>query len=156
MPLKEVAVINNWRRATWMIRWLSERVQFSSVTQSCPTLCDLTDCSTPGLPVHHQLPELAQTHVHRVSGEYRIYLFSVKYADFFLTKYQILNILTSPLNMKFMFKLQPFCHIWLHASANCKAFSASEPWYLQPFYVACSSRIHMTSSWLVPSLKYFD
>ena len=43
------------------------RNQFSSVTQSCPTLCDLMDCSTPGFPVHHQLPELTQTHVHRVS-----------------------------------------------------------------------------------------
>ena len=40
--------------------------QSSSVTQSWPTLCDLMDCSTPGLPVHHQLLELAQTHVHRV------------------------------------------------------------------------------------------
>ena len=40
--------------------------QFSSVTQSCLTLCDSMDCSMPGLPVHHQLPELAQTHVHRV------------------------------------------------------------------------------------------
>ena len=39
--------------------------QFSSVAQSCPTLCDPMDCSTPSLPVHHQLPELAQTHVHR-------------------------------------------------------------------------------------------
>ena len=42
-------------------------VQFSSVTQSCPTLCDPMNCSTPGLPVHHQLPEFTQTHVHRVS-----------------------------------------------------------------------------------------
>ena len=42
------------------------RVQFSSVTQSCPILCDLMNCSTPGLPVHHQLPEFTQTHVHRV------------------------------------------------------------------------------------------
>ena len=41
--------------------------QFSSVTQSCPTLCDPMNCSTPGLPVHHQLPEFTQTHVHRVS-----------------------------------------------------------------------------------------
>ena len=40
--------------------------QFSSVTQSCPTLCDPMDCSTPGLPVHHQLPESTQTHVHGV------------------------------------------------------------------------------------------
>ena len=38
----------------------------SSVTQLCPTLCDPMDCSTPGLPVHHQLPEFTQTHVHWV------------------------------------------------------------------------------------------
>ena len=41
-------------------------VQFSSVAQSCPTLCDPMNRSTPGLPAHHQLPELTQTHVHRV------------------------------------------------------------------------------------------
>ena len=41
--------------------------EFSSVTQLCLTLCTPLDCSTPGLPVHHQLPELAQTHVHWVS-----------------------------------------------------------------------------------------
>ena len=41
-------------------------VQFSSVAQSCPTLCDPMNCSTPGLPVHHQLPEFTQTHVHQV------------------------------------------------------------------------------------------
>ena len=42
-------------------------VQFSSVPQSCPTHCDPMNCSMPGLPVHHQLPEFTQTHVHRVS-----------------------------------------------------------------------------------------
>ena len=41
-------------------------VPLSSVTQSCPTLCDPMNCRTPGLPVHHQLPEFTQTHVHRV------------------------------------------------------------------------------------------
>ena len=41
-------------------------VQFSSVTQSCPTLCDPMNRSTPGLPAHHQLPESTQTHVHWV------------------------------------------------------------------------------------------
>ena len=41
-------------------------VQFSSVAQSCPTLCDSMNRSTPGLPVHHQLPEFTQTHVRRV------------------------------------------------------------------------------------------
>ena len=42
-------------------------VQFSSVAQSCPTLCDPMNRSTPGLPIHHQLPEFTQIHVHRVS-----------------------------------------------------------------------------------------
>ena len=43
-------------------------VQFSSVTQSCLTLCDPMNSSTPGLPVHHQFPEFTQTHVHWVSN----------------------------------------------------------------------------------------
>ena len=47
------------------IDWLS--VQFSSGVQSCPTLCDPMNCSMPGLPVCHQLPEFTQTHVRRVS-----------------------------------------------------------------------------------------
>ena len=42
-------------------------LQFSSVTQLCPTLCDPMDCTMPGFPVHHQLPEFAQTHAHWVS-----------------------------------------------------------------------------------------
>ena len=46
---------------------VSHSVQFSSVAQSCPTLGDPMNHSTPGLPVHHQLPEFTQTHVHRVS-----------------------------------------------------------------------------------------
>ena len=41
-------------------------LQFSSVTQWCLSFCDPMDCSMPGLPVHHQLPELTQTHVHQV------------------------------------------------------------------------------------------
>ena len=45
----------------------NESDQVRSVAQSCPTLCDLMNCSTPGLPVPHQLPEFTQTHVHRVS-----------------------------------------------------------------------------------------
>ena len=43
-----------------------QSVQFSSVSKSCLTLCDPTDCSMPSFPVHHKLPELAQIHVHRV------------------------------------------------------------------------------------------
>ena len=60
----------------WIIRPFKEEsvlstsissVRIRSVTQSCPTLGDPMNCSTPGLPVHHQLPEFTQTHVHRVS-----------------------------------------------------------------------------------------
>ena len=60
-------------RAMWILRcWRSytlipASVQFSSVAQSCPTLCYPMNHSTPGLPVNHQLPEFTQTHVHRVS-----------------------------------------------------------------------------------------
>ena len=45
---------------------LIHSVQFSSVAQSCPTLCDPMNCCTLGLPVYHQLLEFTQTHVHRV------------------------------------------------------------------------------------------
>ena len=45
---------------------MEQLVQFSSVAQLCPTLCDPMDCSTPGLRVHHHLPEFTQTHVHWV------------------------------------------------------------------------------------------
>ena len=55
-------------------------IQFSSVSQSCLTLCDPMNHSKPGLPVHHQLPEFTQTHVHRVSDRFlyfRLILVSV-------------------------------------------------------------------------------
>jgi len=55
-------------------------VQLSSVTQSCPTLYGPMDCSTPGFPVHHQLPELAQTHVHQV-GDVGPFRLSVLYKE---------------------------------------------------------------------------
>ena len=42
-------------------------VQFRLATQSCPTLCDPMNCSSPALPVHHQLPEFTQTYIHRVT-----------------------------------------------------------------------------------------
>ena len=53
------------------LQWLfaqSPSIQFSPVTQSCLTLCNPMDCSTPGLPVHHHLLESTQTHVHPVGG----------------------------------------------------------------------------------------
>ena len=61
--LKIVGFIKHWLSS--ILRPMVS-VQFISVAQSCPTLCDPMDCSTPGLPVHHQLPELTQIHVHWV------------------------------------------------------------------------------------------
>ena len=57
LPLEESTALSTWTGDK------HTPVQFSSVTQSCPTLWDHMDCSAPGFPVHHQLPELAQTHV---------------------------------------------------------------------------------------------
>ena len=54
-------------KSTIIKAFVMASVQFSSVTQSCPTLCDPMNRSMPGLPVHHQLPEFIETHVHQVS-----------------------------------------------------------------------------------------
>ena len=62
-PLQYSCLGNLLDRGVWLA---TVSVQFSSVAQSCPTLCDPMNHSTPGLPVHHQLPEFTQTHVHRV------------------------------------------------------------------------------------------
>ena len=61
---------SRWRKCSGLFRWPNQNmdsVQLSSVPQSCPTLCSPMDCSAPGLPVHHQLPEFTQTHVCWVS-----------------------------------------------------------------------------------------
>ena len=64
--LENSSILVNRREAKECIL-LVHSVQFSSVAQSCWTLCDPVNHSTPGLPVHHQLPEFTQTHVHGVS-----------------------------------------------------------------------------------------
>ena len=60
-------VLNMFRWIYSLVFDISDGFQFSSVAQSCPTLCDPMDCSTPGFPGRHQLPELMQIHVHWVS-----------------------------------------------------------------------------------------
>ena len=62
----EKLLLWNWKKNSH-ISVFSDHSQFSSVSQSSPTLCNLVNRSTPGLPVHYQLPEFTQTHVHRVS-----------------------------------------------------------------------------------------
>ena len=58
----------NWSKKIALFKAMVSSIQFSSVTQSRPTLCDPMNRSMPDLPVHHQLPEFTQTHVHRVGG----------------------------------------------------------------------------------------
>ena len=64
----ERTVLNKEWTFSWNLGLLFSSVHFSSVTQSCPTLCNPMNRSMPGLPIYHQLPEFAQTHVHRVGG----------------------------------------------------------------------------------------
>ena len=80
-PQKDEGEMNTWRLTNLLLtnQWANDAIkqkiinyikrsdQIRSVTQSCPTLCNPMNRSTPGLPVHHQLPEFTQTHVHRVS-----------------------------------------------------------------------------------------
>ena len=54
----------SWTQLKWLSS--SSSLQFSSVAQSCPTLCNPMDCSTSGLPIRHQLPEFTQIHAHHV------------------------------------------------------------------------------------------
>ena len=70
-PKKRKSVTASTLFPIYLLWWSDENgchhLQFSSVAQLCPTLCDPMNRSTPGLPVHHQLPEFTQTHVHWVS-----------------------------------------------------------------------------------------
>ena len=62
--IEKVGLKLNIRKTKIMASGPISSVQFSSVAQSCSTLCDPMNHSTPGLPVHHQLPEFTQTHIH--------------------------------------------------------------------------------------------
>ena len=61
---EKVGLKLNIRKTKIMASGPISSVQFSSVAQSCLTLCDPMNCSMPALPVHHQLPEFTQTHIH--------------------------------------------------------------------------------------------
>ena len=73
---KLTQVVSGWIKPKFvtlklMLSTTISSVQFNSVAQLCPTVCDPMNRSTPGLPVHHHLPEFTQTHVHRVSDAIR-------------------------------------------------------------------------------------
>ena len=79
-----------FNREWWLLLSIVTNNQFSSVAQSCPTLCNPMDCSTPNFRVHHQFPELAQTHVHWVGDAIQPYhpLLSPSPPSFSLSQHQ--------------------------------------------------------------------
>ena len=94
-------------------------VQFSSVTQSCPTLCDPMDCSTPGFPVYHQLPEFTQTHVHWVGDAIQPShpLLSPSPPTFNLSQHQVFSFesvlcIRWPKYCSFSFSISPSNEYW--------------------------------------------
>ena len=91
--------------------------QFSSVTQSCPTLCNPMDCSMPGLLVHHQLPEFTQTHVHWVGNAIQLshLLLSPSSPAFNFFQHQgLFQWVISSHHVAKVLKLQLEYGIWLH------------------------------------------
>ena len=105
------AIIFSCVLAWGCLRVLSlEVLQFSSVTQLCPILCDPMDCNTPGFPVHHQLPELAQTQVHQVDDAIQPShsLFSHSPPTFNLSQHQSLfKWVRRPKYWSFSFNISP-------------------------------------------------
>ena len=65
LPFFDSLRYNSYTIRVIHVKYISDQIR--SVAQSCPSLCNPMNCSTPGLPVHHQLPEFTETHIHRVS-----------------------------------------------------------------------------------------
>ena len=93
-------------------------VQFSTVTQLCPTLCNPIDCSTSGFPVHHQLPEVPQTHVHRIGDAIQPCrnLLSTSPPSFSLPSFRVSSnelvlCIRWPKHWSFSFSISPFMNI---------------------------------------------
>ena len=108
--------------------------QFSSVAQSCPTFCDPMDCSTSGFTVHHQHPEFAQTHVHRVGDAIQP---------------------SHPLSSHFppAFNLSQHYHLFKRVSSSYQAakvgkatYSTIHVWRI-PWTAACQASLSFTISW---------
>ena len=147
-------------------------VQFISVAQSCLTLWDPMDCSTPGLPVHHQLPELAQTHVYQVSDAIKpshpllspsppVFNLSqhqglFKMSQYFSTGGQSIGISASalvlPMNIQDWFPSELTSLISLQSNKNLLLHHSLKAWILwhSAFFIVQLSHPYMTTGppWL--------
>ena len=152
----------------WCVRDVSNQYyrnvisgQFSSVAQLCPTLCDPMDCDTPGLPVHHQLPELAQTQAHWVGDAIQpSHPLSSPSPAFNLSQHQglfpVSQLFTSggrsigasasvlPMNIRDWFPLGVACLISLKNLLQHHSSKASIPWF-SAFFMVQLSHPYMTT-----------
>ena len=85
-------------------------VQYSSVAQSCLTLYDPMNCSTPGLPVYHRLPEITQTHVHRVSDAKRSLVFPILFFTSISSHWSLKKAFLSLLAILWNLAFRCLCH----------------------------------------------
>ena len=115
-PKNAMTVPRHYQKSRWLVPQLLEwsshslayEIQFSSVAQSCPTLCDPMDCSTTGLPVHHQLLEPIQTHVHWVGDAIQpSHPLSSSPLAFNLSQHQGLFKWVSSLELQICFSISP-------------------------------------------------
>ena len=97
--------------------------QFSSVAQFCPTLCDTMDCSTPGFPVHHQLPQLIQTHFHRVGD-------AIQPSHPLLAPSPAFNLSQHQGLFKWVTSLHPVAKFWVSDSASVLPMSIQDRFHL--------------------------
>ena len=108
--------VNVWQNPPQYCNYPPKNKGFSSVTQSCPTLCKRMDCSTPGLSVHHQLPEFTQIHVHLVGDAIQPShpLLSPSPLSFSLSQHQGLSLwVSSSLTEVLEFQLQHQSFQWI-------------------------------------------
>ena len=152
-----------------LIIWTSIALQFSSVTQLCPTLCDPMDCSTPGLPVHHQLPESTQTHVHWVGDAIQPShpLSSPSLPALNLSQHQspfkwVSSSIRWPKNWSFSFNISPsnehpgpisFRMDWLDLLALKRTLQGKSKSLLQ--YHSSKASILLRSAFFIVSLLFF-
>ena len=99
--------------------------QFNSAAQSCLTLCNSMDSSTPGLPIHHQLPELAHTHVHRVGDASNHLFFSTSLSR--STINSVCRYIT-PMSLPTLLCTYSLLHTHVHACTHTRTHSRNPIW----------------------------
>ena len=138
---------------------LSPSVQFSSVAQLCPTLCNPRDCSTPGLPVHHQLPEPIQSRVHRVGDAIQPFhpLSSPSPPTFNLPQHQFSSVQSLSRVRLFATPWTAACQASLSIITNCRSLPKSMSIEsVMPFnhLILCRPLLLLTS--ILPSTRVFS